>query len=103
MSESAPLRAPFELRRCSCGVVMEMRRHERTGFVAPINPTPTPGMPGNIVCNVDGTYRVEPSRGGSRDASLDRSLLRLNHFVTCPDREEYRRHHRALTTSGGVG
>lgn len=86
----------LELRRCSCGQVIEMRKHQATGFVAPINPTAMPGgdvPPGNIRVNEDGTYAVVSNHDRKRMQASAAAVLRLNHFVTCPDRAAYRRHH----------
>lgn len=86
----------YEVRQCSCGEKMLMLRHERTGHVAPINDQVKPRGPyprGNILINLSaGTYRVVSKDKVDQMLERDLDQLRLNHFVTCPDRKEYRRH-----------
>ena len=86
---------------CSCGVEMLFLKHERTGFVAPINPTAVAAgpngdpPPGNIVVDlVAMTYHVADAKERAAMSPVDRAALRLNHFITCPDRAEYRRRQR---------
>lgn len=59
--------------------------HERTGKPAPIDREPVKG--GNITIDPkEGTYRIVPK--AERELSPNRKL-HMNHFVTCPEREQF--------------
>lgn len=64
----------------SCGAEVFWARNRTTGRTAPIDIEETPD--GNIVVFEDGTYAVVVNSGN-----------RINHFVTCPNREEHRKEH----------
>ncbi len=90
----------YRLKPCSCGVLMVFLKHERTGFEAPINPEALPadraaGIPaGNVFVDLlAGTYRIVTASELEQLSGMQRAELRLNHFVTCPDRQRYRGGH----------
>jgi hypothetical protein len=62
-------------------------RHARTGRAAPIDAEPAPT--GNIVVSDDGTYvALNPEQ--ARQTRERGGPLHLNHFVTCPDRKDWK-------------
>jgi hypothetical protein len=74
-----------------CGVVVEWRRHIRTGNLAPVDMRADPG--GNVMLVGSDQYRIlgknEPATGDLfSGGGTDRFVL---HFVTCTEPERFRR------------